>query len=188
MKKKVAKSVATKKAEKLLGGPVTKQRKVVRDAATGGFVSKAEAKKNPKGTVTETVTSKRKGKEFKIPKTLPECVDMYDQLREERLALQKQAAELGEREGKLREHLIDNISKTSPGVIGSNKKVVVVVQPIPRVADEKAYFKFASRKGNEDLVKHVPDIKAIQERWDNGKTVPGVESFNVVKLSLTKIK
>lgn len=187
-KKAVKKSASVTRAEKLLGGPVTKQRKVVRDSGDGRFTTKSAAKRDPKGTTTESVVTK-KGEAFKIPKTLPECVDLYDQLREQRLAIQKQAEALGKQESELREHLINNISKsTSAGVIGKIKKAVVIVEPKPVVEDEAAYFKFAAKKGNEDLVVHKPDLKAIQERWDAGKTVPGVGKFNIVKLSLTKIK
>lgn len=36
------------------------KRKVVRDAGSGQFVPKGEAKRRPKGTVTETVPTRRR--------------------------------------------------------------------------------------------------------------------------------
>src|SRR5690606_15373877 len=127
--KKTAKPVkkvrsATVAADKLLGG---KTQKVVRNSESGRFTDKAAAKRDPKGTETEKVTRKTKVAALKMPKSLPACVDLYDALRAERLAIQKQAEEIGKKEAELREHLINNMSKADgSGVGGKLKKAVVV--------------------------------------------------------------
>lgn len=166
-------------------------RKVSRSAETGKIVSKETAKKNPRTTVTETVKvdvkPQPKGK-VKIPKSLPAVVDRYDEVRETRLKIQKQADVFKEEEGVLRDHLINNISKSdAAGVTGKLKRVNVVTQDIPRVEDEKKFLAYANKKGNEDLVKIVPNIEAIQARMDDGKKIPGIGTFTIVKLSLKKI-
>lgn len=130
----------------------------------------------------------RPTKKFKFPKSLSACVDKYDELKERRLAIQKQAQEVAEEESAYRQHLIDNISKSdAAGVIGKAKRAVVLVEPVPTIEDEVKFMKFARKKGNEDLVVERPNMKAISDRWEAGKVIPGVGKFNVVKLSLKKI-
>lgn len=161
---------AKKKAE------VTRQRAV---ASKGGRKTQDENAKERKAKPTAPL---------KIPKSLNACVDLYDKIREERLALAKEVSALGEKESELREHLINKINKSDgAGVVGTRKRAIVVTDPVPVIEDEKKFGAFARRKGNEDLLVQKPNMKAIEERWEAGKKVPGVGTFNVVKLSLKKI-
>lgn len=127
-------------------------------------------------------------KKFKLPKSLAACADLYYKTKQERLAIEKSTEGLREQERTLREHLINSLPKSdASGVAGKVCRVQVVVKPIPKLDDEKKFAKFASKKGNEDLMKHSMNAAAVKERWENGIVVPGIERFNVVDLSVNKL-
>lgn len=163
-------------ADKLLGGKTTK-------------VKKESAKlKESRGDAAPTQLPNLAPDKIKIPKKLNECVDLYEAARRKRLEIQQSAQEYAALEGRLREHLIDNVEKSdAAGVTGKTHRVTVKIKPIPRLADTDKFMKFAHKKGNEDLLTTTPNAKAIAERWEANKAVPGVETFNVVSLSLNKL-
>jgi hypothetical protein len=173
-------------------------RKVVRDSKTGRIVDKSEAKKRPATTQTETVGTRARvsARELftlprtpKVPKTLAEAADMYSRVREARLALQKASEPYQQFELELREHIIDNLPKSKAGgIAGKLVRVEIVKKEVPQVKDEKKFEAYARKKGNEDLMVTRPNTKAIGERWDAGKKIPGVEPFVVVSLSMHKLK
>lgn len=135
-----------------------------------------------------------KTKVVKLPKDLAAVADMYKEARDARLAKAKEIESLAAKESLLREHLINNLPKSQAGgVQGKIARVEIVLSEIPTfdMEDEAArdkFFKFAHRKGNEDLIVESMNAKAVKERWDAGKEVPGVIRFKVKKLSLHTVK
>lgn len=125
---------------------------------------------------------------FKMPKTLALCADELYKTRETRLAAAKVVEELEKKESALKEHLINNLPKSdASGVAGKLARVTIVTKIIPQVKDWDKLYKFIKKTGSFDLMQRRLTDTAIQERWDNGKEVPGVEPFNVVKVSLNKV-
>jgi len=187
--------MATKKAVKkdkapFKGGKMVKQatRVISRDAKTGKLVDKATAKAKPDTTVNEKVSVKVNKRKLVIPKTLAGAADALYETKKQRLAAQNEIKPLAEFETALKEHLIQNLPKSEAnGAIGKVAKAQVVKKDIPRIEDEKKFMAFAKKKGNEDLLKIVPNMEAIQERWEAKKAVPGVGSFTVVTISSTKL-
>ena len=127
-------------------------------------------------------------KGFKLPKSLAVCADMLYETRTKRLAVQKEVDALQAVESALREHLIDNLPKSqATGVSGKTANAKIMTDFKPRVTDwDKFRAYIIKNKAFELLQKRVSD-EAIQERWDAGKEIPGVERFQVVKVSLTKV-
>lgn len=127
-------------------------------------------------------------KGFKLPKSLAACADLLYETRAKRLEIQKQVDELAKQESALREHLIANLPKSeATGVAGKVARATIVTDTKPRVVDWDAFRAYVSKhKAFELLQKRVSD-EAIQERWDAGKEIPGVERFQVVKVSLNKV-
>lgn len=168
---------ATKKAaEKVLGGPV-KTVKEPKKVAALEYERPAAKTKAPKA------------EKFKIPKKLAEVADLYYQTRDERLAKEKEAAAIQEREKLLKDYLIDNLPKSQAGgITGKLARVEISKRPVPALEDPKKFFAYAHRKGNEDLVKETMVQSSVQARWEAGKTVPGVGTFTVIGLSLHKLK
>lgn len=126
---------------------------------------------------------------LKIPKKLAEAADAYFTARNERLALEKKVNELKEREVALKDHLIDNLPKSQAGgIAGKLARVEITKRNVPRIDDAKKFWQYAHRKGNEDLFKESLVESAVKSRWEAGKTVPGVEPFTIVSLSVSKLK
>lgn len=176
VERKSRKTKREEKAEKVLGGPV-KKRTISRSAETGKLISKAEAKRNPKTTVTETVSVANINfdKPIKIPKSSAAAADLWYAIREHRLEEQKRVDKIKEAESMLRQHLIDTIPKSdATGAVGKRVQVQIIQKEVLAVQDADALEKFARRKGNEDLMVLRPNQKAIADRVENGKAVPGV--------------
>jgi hypothetical protein len=128
-------------------------------------------------------------KPFKLPKTLAECADLLYRTREDRLAMKKLLAHLEGREKKLRDHLIDKLPKgKSTGVAGRLARASIYTEPTPTVEDWDALWRHVKKTGHFDLLQKRISKEAVEARWGANKTVPGVGRFNVVRVSLEKVK
>ena len=132
---------------------------------------------------------KPKAPPLKLPKSLAACADLYSTLRDERLAKDKEAAKLKEQEEFVKQYLIDNIPKSeATGVSGKVAQVSVVRKKVPKVGDWAKFQAHILKTKDFSLLNRAINKKAITERWDANKAVPGVEAFDVVELSLHKLK
>ena len=123
-----------------------------------------------------------------FPKTIGACADMVYKLRETRLAAQKEVDKIEAQEKALKEHIINNLPKSeTTGVAGKLARVTVVTKDVPQVRDWDAFYKHIKKTGEFDLLGRTIGKAAIEARWENGKKVPGVESFGVVSLSINKV-
>lgn len=127
-------------------------------------------------------------KPYKFPKALGACADRFFELREKRLAMQKEVDAVEAEEKALKEHLIQNLPKSeASGVAGKKCRVSVVTKPIPQVEDWDAVYKYIKRTGSFELLQRRLADGAVKERWEAGKEIPGVTHFNVVTLSVNKL-
>jgi hypothetical protein len=141
--------------------------------------------------VKESVRPHRpfKRKKLRIPKKLAEVADLYYATRMRRLAMEKEAELEKADESALREYIINNLPKSQAGgIAGKKARVEIKKRNVPRIEDERKFYRYAHRKGNEDLVKETMVQSAVQARWEAGKAVPGIEAFTIVSLSLHKLK
>lgn len=127
-------------------------------------------------------------KKLTIPKSMGACADLLFKLRTERLAAQKVAEEIEEREKALKQHIIDNLAKGDTGASGKTHHVSVYTDPVPRIEDPTKLYAYIKRTGSFDLLQKRLNEAAVKERWEDKKKIPGVATFNVVKVSLTKKK
>lgn len=126
-----------------------------------------------------------------LPKSMGACADLYFAARTARLAADKHAADLKAEETRIANHIIDNMPKDSTGAAGKSHRVQVVTKKKLRVVPEKwndFYAWVAKNKAWDVLQKRISD-KAIEERLQSPRPpkIPGVETFNAVTVSLTKI-
>lgn len=127
-------------------------------------------------------------KTFKLPKNLAECADALYVTRGVRLELAKQVEELEKREKQLREKLINELPKSkSTGIAGKLARASVYSEPVPTVKDWDKLWSYIQKTGHFDLLHKRLAADAVKSRWENKETVPGVERFNVVKVSLEKV-
>lgn len=125
---------------------------------------------------------------YKFPKAMGACADKLFELRNKRLAMQKEADAVAAEETALKNHIIKNLPKSeASGVAGKLARVTVVTKEIPQVKDWDAFYKYVKKTSSFDLMQKRITDSAIKERWEDGKEIPGVEHFNVVSVSINKV-
>jgi len=126
---------------------------------------------------------------LKLPKSFGDCADMLFDLKEARLAAQKLVDAFAEQEAELKNHIIDNLPKGDRGAIGSHHKVMVVRDQVPRIGDDTKFYAYVKKHSAFDMLQRSLNAKAVRDRIEGnrGKPLPGVEMFDVVKVSLTKV-
>lgn len=125
---------------------------------------------------------------FKFPKQLGQCADKLYELRNKRLEMQKAVDAVEAEEKALKEHLIQNLPKSeASGVAGKVARVTIVTKVVPQVKDWDKLYAYVKKNNAFELLQRRLTDGAINERWDNGKEVPGVEPFNAISVSINKV-
>mgnify|MGYP001489648579 CR=1 FL=1 len=125
---------------------------------------------------------------FKFPKTMGACADKIYELRQKRLDAQKVVDAIEAEEKALKEYIINTLPKSeTTGVAGKLARVTVITKIVPQVKDWDSFYKYVKKNNAFDLVQRRLADKAIQDRWEAGKTIPGVEAFQAVTLSINKV-
>lgn len=123
-----------------------------------------------------------------LPKSIGRCADFYKEVMELRLWMEKQIAPYKKREGEIRDHIIENLSKSDDtGASGLKYKALIVEEEQPTVKDWEKVYDYIAENDRFDLLNKNINAKAIKEMWGNNKKVPGIETINVKKVSITKI-
>lgn len=143
----------------------------------------------------------------KLPKSLGACVDLYHDTREKRLEVNKEVEAIKKDEAFIANHIIDNVPKGDAGVIGKNYKGVVKTEIVYQVDDWDTFYAWIKKTGNFEVLNRALNQAAIKEHTDGlnekldlanrkiadpkerkpRKMLPGVKTFNAVKLSVTKV-
>lgn len=130
---------------------------------------------------------------LKLPKSLGACADLYKDLRDQRLLVDKLAAEWKAQETAVQEHIINNLSKTKEGgAVGQRYKAIITEGSTYKINDEKKFYDYVKKNGAFDLLQRRLNDKAVADRVDALKGVaakkglPGLELFKFPKLSVTK--
>lgn len=125
---------------------------------------------------------------YKFPKAIGACADRLYELKTNRLAAQKAIQVLEDEEKALKNHIIDTLPKSeSSGVAGKVARVTVITKQVPQLADDDKFYAYVTKTKRFDLLQKRLSSAAIEEIWETGKEVPGVEHFQVVSLSLNKL-
>lgn len=123
-----------------------------------------------------------------IPKTLGACADKLYQLKEQRLKIEAQVTKMKEEEKTLKEHLILHLSKEkAEGVKGRLASASISRSVVATAKDWPAVYAYILKNKDFSLLQKRLHDGACRERWEDGKVIPGVEPFNVLKVSLTKV-
>ena len=112
---------------------------------------------------------------------------MLYNLRAQRLELQKQVNAISESETTIKEHIIATLPKTDTGAAGKLASIRVKTDPIPQVEDWDALYTYIKKTGDFDLLHRRLANKAVEDRWENNKEIPGVTRFNLTTVSLNKL-
>ena len=126
---------------------------------------------------------------IKFPKTMAACADLLFEVKQARLAADKVAAELKSKESQIIEHIINNLPKSeATGVAGKLARATIVVKTIPVVKDWDKFYAYVKKNSAFELLQRRLSESAVEERWEQKKTVPGVETFKRSTVSLTRVK
>lgn len=121
------------------------------------------------------------------PKNLGSCIDLLFEMREERIKLQRLAEEMSKKETELNEHILQAFSKTDlEGARGKLATCSIKRSKVPTVDDWEKFYKYVQKNGAFDLLQRRVSAEACRARWEQDVVIPGVKTFDVIKLSLTK--
>jgi hypothetical protein len=122
-----------------------------------------------------------------MPSTIGEAIDLLYKMRSDRLILQKTLDEAQAKETLLKSHIIQNFAEVSlEGAKGLTASASLKRTTQANVTDWDAYHKYIIDNDAWDLMQKRTSITGLKERWDNKEVIPGVESFVVLDISLTK--
>lgn len=123
-----------------------------------------------------------------IPKTVGDAIDMLQDVRALRMAKEKEAAVIKERESALAEHIRGKL-KAAGLESGRGKKATftITVNEQVKVADWDKFYAYILKTKAWELMQKRVGATAIKERWKAGVQVPGVEKLELPDYSLTKL-
>lgn len=131
---------------------------------------------------------KKKVVKYKFPKTIGACLARIAKLQTDIDNLSAQLAPFQAEYGALREYMIAQFKKDDlNGAKGSGRSVSIVKSVVPQLEDWDSFFKYAKKKGNEDLLPRNVSTDAWRERVNAGKEVPGVNTFTRIGLRINKV-
>ena len=110
------------------------------------------------------------------------------QVKQSRLANDRLSKNLKEVEDAAEDLLVDQMRKQKINSVqeGGIKFEVSAVKYKPHVTDWKKFHDHILATGDFSLLERRPGQKAIAERWDDSKIIPGVEKFPVYSLVVTQ--
>lgn len=123
-----------------------------------------------------------------LPKSMGRCADLYSEVRALRLAMDKEVDAVKARETEIREHIINNLSKSDDtGAAGLKYRAQIVMKDVPRAADWTLLWAYIAKTNRFDLLQKRLGEKACTDMIEAGETPPGVELMHIPDVSITKI-
>lgn len=133
-----------------------------------------------------------------LPTSMGRCADLYHDVRELRLAMEKEVEQIKARENEIKEYLINNLTKgEDTGAAGLRYRAQVITKRKPIISSDTNIYPSGGwgvlcswiRKNDRfDMLQKRLNEKAVME-WqeETGRVLPGIEMMNVPTLSVTKI-
>lgn len=130
---------------------------------------------------------------MKFPKAAGACADLLFKMKEERRKAETKIDAMKALESALEDHLIQTLPKAeASGIAGKLASVKITISPVPTVDAEKGgweeVYGYVAKSKNFQIFQRRLSNEAVKELWEQGVKIPGVTSFNKVKVSLTKLK
>lgn len=132
-----------------------------------------------------------------MPASIGRCADLYRDVRDVRLAMEKEVERVKAREAEIREHIIATLSTSDDtGAAGLRYRAQIVPKTHYRIAvgDETqangwgVFTSWIRKNDRFDMLQKRINEKAVAE-WcaENNRVVPGLERLIVKDVSITKI-
>lgn len=124
----------------------------------------------------------------KYPKALGACIDLVYELREQRLAIEKEVEAMKAEEEKIKLHISESFNQTgldaAKGKLGQASTSIIV---LPKAEDWTLIHKHIQKTGDFDLLHKALTAAACAERWDAGIVIPGISQFKKKKINISKV-
>src|SRR5665213_3635166 len=121
-----------------------------------------------------------------LPATPGRCADLYHDVREIRLSMQKEVDVIAAREAELRDHIIDTLAASDDtGAAGQRYRAQIVTKSKPKVEDWNTFCAWVAVNGRFDCLQRRTSDKAVMDMIDAGEPPPGVERMTVKDVSIT---
>lgn len=126
---------------------------------------------------------------FKKAKTQAQRADLLYEVDKVRLEQQKVAENIKKFVSKLEKWFIQELpERSATGIAGKVARVQIVKKDRPSVVNWNKFYTHIKKKGEFELLNRAVNARAVKERWDAGKQVPGVDKFTFKDVSVTKVK
>lgn len=123
-----------------------------------------------------------------MPKSIGLCADDYAAVRAIRLRMEKEVEAVKARESEIREHIISNLSKSDDtGAAGLKYRAQIVMKTKPKLSDWALLTQCVAETGRFDFLQKRLGEKAVEDMWEQGFDIPGIERMNIPDVSITKI-
>lgn len=123
-----------------------------------------------------------------LPRSIGMCADLYNDVRTLRLQMEKEVAEIQARETEVKDHIINNLSKSDDtGAAGKRYRAQIKLKDTPHATDWKLTWAYVAKHNRFDLLQKRLGEKAVMDMYEAGETIPGIEIMHVPTVSITKI-
>ena len=124
-----------------------------------------------------------------LPDAVGRCADLYHEVRELRLAMEKEVEPIKKRESEIREHIIANLSKSADtGAAGLRYRAQIIVKEAVKVLDWSVLHSWIRKNDRFDMLqKRLSETAAKDWLAEEGRPLPGTEVIKVPDVSITKI-
>lgn len=133
-------------------------------------------------------TNERFVKGSPLPASLGRCADLYKEVRDMRLAMEKETDAVHARENEIKEHLVSNLSKEDSGAAGLKYRAQRTETTKYVVKDWPALWGWIFANKRSDMMQKRVSDKAVADYVEaEDKLLPGMERFTAIDVSITKI-
>lgn len=123
-------------------------------------------------------------------KGLPDSmlVATFEAVQKLRLAKDKEAAEVKDRENIYKAELIARMLEAKTGAMASEKHLAKLhTKETPTPKDWGLIHQYIVQHDAWELVQKRLTVSAVEERWQSGEVIPGIEKFPVYSVSISKL-
>lgn len=115
-------------------------------------------------------------------------VDEYAEIRDRRLAMQRETDKLDKKEKELKQQIMAEIKAASISSIGGRiMRGTIHTKQKPVASSWPDIYKHIQATGEFDLLQRRLTETAVLVRWEDKIVIPGIQAFPVDDLSLSKI-
>ena len=126
--------------------------------------------------------------DIKLPKTPALMADRLYKLKELKSDLAAKVKALDDERIAIEAALINALPKDeSTGIQGKVARASLIIKEVPQAEDWDKIHAYIKKTGSWDLLTRSLKSSAVQERWDDGKKIPGIGVFTKISVSLNKI-